>query len=178
MSLWIYNDGFLQRIAQLSQDQFTFQPELMKVLREDMKKQKAANLMHTIFLSTLEFNVFTDFDPRGDETLVSLQQRLAEKYIPHEVPDSSDLSPLVQIFRGKAIDPSIGEYSPLFSEILSSMLYEKFQKTDLRDKDAVERLGHGIRDLFLCGYISNMETIEELVGKKVSPDSLKNVHHF
>jgi Zn-dependent oligopeptidase len=178
MTLWIYNDGFLHRIAQLSQDEFTFQPELMKVLRADVKKQKALDLMEVIFLSTLELKVFTDFDPRGDETFVSLQNRVAEECIPHNVPDSNDLSPLAQIFRGKSVDPSMTGCSPLWSEILSSMVYEKFMNTDLQDRDAVNKLGRGIRSLFLTRETSGKESLEELCEKELSPDSMKKVHDF
>jgi Zn-dependent oligopeptidase len=176
--MWVHNDGFLQRIAQLSQDQFTFQPELMNALRDDLKKQKALELMETVFLSNLELTIFTDFDPRGDETLVSLQQRLAEEYIPHNVPFDSDLSPLVEIFRGKAIDPSMKAYGPLWSEILAAMAYEKFSSTDLTNDDEVKRLGRGIRNLFLSEETSGKEAIEMLCEKKFSSDELKNVYDF
>lgn len=178
MTLWIYNDGFLQRIAQLSQDQFVFQPELMKVLREDLKKQKALDLMEVVFLSSLELKIFTEFDPRGDETLVSLQNRVAEECIPHNVPDSNDLSALVRIFQAKPLDPSMAANSPLWSEILACMVYEKFTKTDLQDRDAVTNLGRGIRNLFLTEESSGKRPLEKLCNKEISVDSLKKVHDF
>jgi hypothetical protein len=78
---------------------------------------------------------------------------------------------------------------PIFSEILAAMLYESFQNTDLRDREAVERLGCGIRDLFLQPLIQTESTpsspaltslgeIEKLCGTKVSGGQLQRVYKF
>ena len=75
--MFVYNDGFLQRLASLSQENFTFQPELLEVLRKQITKEKAEELLMTIFLASLEMHIFTTFDPRGDESLVALQERMA-----------------------------------------------------------------------------------------------------
>jgi len=179
MVLWLYNDGFLQRVAQLSQDQFTFQPELMKVLREDFKKQKAIDLMENIFLSTLELMIFTDFDPRGDETLVSLQGRVAGKYVPYDMPDSNDLGPMIEIFQGKTLDPKISTYCPVWSEMLACMVYRRFVTTDLEDAGAVDKLGQGVRNLFLSPETSSKEYVEALCDEKeISMKALRDVHDF
>jgi len=178
MVLWLYNDGFLQRIAQLSQDQFTFQPELMRVLREDFKKRKAIDLTGNVFLSTLELMIFTNFDPMGEETIVSLQGRVAEKYIPYDMPDSNDLSPMIEIFQGKTQDPKIATFCPVWSEMLACMAYRRFMTTDLNDVEAVGSLGRGIRNLFLSPDTANKGHFESLCEEKISLKSLKHVHNF
>eukprot|EP00532_Pseudo-nitzschia_australis_P012245 CAMPEP_0168211904 /NCGR_PEP_ID=MMETSP0140_2-20121125/3974_1 /TAXON_ID=44445 /ORGANISM="Pseudo-nitzschia australis, Strain 10249 10 AB" /LENGTH=250 /DNA_ID=CAMNT_0008138647 /DNA_START=9 /DNA_END=762 /DNA_ORIENTATION=+ len=131
-------------------------------------------------------HVFDDFDPRGDETLVALQERLAIQYLPRSnLPDPSDLSPLLAVFQQSGVDQTMSAYGPLWSEVLASIVYEKFQKTDLRDRNEVERLGTGIRDLFLHSnkddstrHLSKKD-FENLCGMKdVSGDSLKRVYGF
>ena len=106
-------------------------------------------MVNAMFLSALQFSVFDEFDPRGDETLVAMQERLAQQYLPKgNMPDPSDLSPLLAVFQEHG-SQSMSAHSSLWSEILSAMVYEKFRKTDLRDREKVHRLGRGIRDLFL-----------------------------
>eukprot|EP00532_Pseudo-nitzschia_australis_P020503 CAMPEP_0168305148 /NCGR_PEP_ID=MMETSP0142_2-20121227/49393_1 /TAXON_ID=44445 /ORGANISM="Pseudo-nitzschia australis, Strain 10249 10 AB" /LENGTH=797 /DNA_ID=CAMNT_0008256575 /DNA_START=212 /DNA_END=2605 /DNA_ORIENTATION=+ len=186
IEMWIQNDGFLHRLAQLSQDELMLEDETLKLLREDLKREKALDMMNTMFLSGLQFTVFDDFDPRGDETLVALQERLAIQYLPRSnLPDPSDLSPLLAVFQQSGVDQTMSAYGPLWSEVLASIVYEKFQKTDLRDRNEVERLGTGIRDLFLHSnkddstrHLSKKD-FENLCGMKdVSGDSLKRVYGF
>jgi hypothetical protein len=183
MEMCIQNDGFLQRLAQLSQAEekeekrtlTTFEPKTMECLRDDMKKQKALETMHSAFLESLELSIFTDVDPRGDETLAALQGRLAEEYLPHEVPDSNDLTFLLELFQE---EDDISAHSPLYSEILAAMVFDKFQNTDLRHRDEVERLGRGLRDLFLRESSLSKEDFEGLCERKISPDALKRVYKF
>ncbi|KAG7373252.1 peptidase M3 family protein [Nitzschia inconspicua] len=150
MEMWLQNDGFVYRLVQLSQDENYLGEETLKVLRNQLKREKALEIVNTIFLSELQQVVLDDFDPRGDETLVALQGRLAQQYLPKgNLPDSTDLSPLLTIFKEYGAEQSLATYSPLWSEVLSATVYEAFQKTDLRDKDKVVRLGKGTRNLFL-----------------------------
>jgi Zn-dependent oligopeptidase len=178
MEMWIQNDGFLQRLAQLSQSEFTFDPQLMKSLRKDLQKQKAMETMESAFLGSLESTIFTDFDPRGDETLAALQGRLAEEYTPHNVSDASDLSPLLEIFQDNASDQSMATHSRMWSEVLAAMVYEKFQNTDLRDRDEAKRLGREIRNFFLREDRLTKNDIEEFCGSKITPESLKRIYGF
>ena len=150
--MWLQNDGFLHRLVQLSQDELVLDDETIKILRTDLKNEKALELTNTMFLSALQFSVFDSFDPRGDETLVALQERLAVQYLPgSNLPDPSDLSPLLAVFQESGLDQKMSAYGTLWSEVLASTVYETFQNTDLRDRNEVTRLGTGIRNLFLRG---------------------------
>jgi Peptidase family M3 len=180
MEMWIHNDGFLHRIAQLSQDEAGIDDSTLEALRKDLKKEKALDIANTIFLSALQLAVFETFDPRGDETLVSLQSRLAQRYLPRgNMPDSSDLSPLLAVFQEHGVDQLMSAYAPLWSEILGAMVFESFQKTDLRDLDEVERLGLGVRDLFLRSDQSmTTKRVEDLCRTPISTLPLKHVYQF
>ena len=178
MELWLLNDGYVQRLAELSQDQFTFQDELLHVLRREMIKEKEKEMMQNVFLGVLEWTILTNFDPRGDETLVALQGRLAQEYVPHNLPDSADLSPLLEIFKESAVNQSRTLYSRLWSEILSANAYDKFKKTDLKDQNEVKRLGRGVRNLFLRDSNLTVAEFEELFGKIAISPALKSVYGF
>lgn len=139
-------------MTQLSQEKLALDDDTIEILRKDLRNEKALELTNTMFLSALQFTVFESFDPRGDETLVSLQERLAIQYLPgSNLPDPSDLSPLLAIFQESGTEQYMSAHGTLWSEVLAATVYERFQKTDLRDRNEVRRLGTGIRDLFLRG---------------------------
>lgn len=186
LEMWLQNDGFVHRLVQLSQEDMVLDEETLKVLRKDLRYEKALELTNCMFLSALQFAVFEDFDPRGDETLVALQERLAIHYLPgSNLPDPSDLSPLLAVFQESGIDQNMSAYGALWSEVLASTVYETFQKTDLRDRVEVERLGNGIRNLFLRGnsgkslsrndFADLCKTNEDSIG---SGDPLSRVYGF
>ena len=70
--MWLQNDGFVNRLVQLSQEELLLDEETLKILRKDLRYEKALELTNCMFLSALQFAVFEEFDPRGDETLVAL----------------------------------------------------------------------------------------------------------
>ncbi len=172
--MWLQNDGFVHRLVQLSQEDMVLDEEMLKVLRKDLRYEKALELTNCMFLSALQFAVFEDFDPRGDETLVALQERLAIHYLPgSNLPDPSDLSPLLAVFQESGIDQNMSAYGTLWSEVLASTVYETFQKTDLRERVEVERLGNGIRNLFLRGNSGKSPSRNDFADLcKTSEDSI------
>ena len=174
MEMWVLNDGFLQRLAQLSQEGGMFEQETIGSIRSLLKKQKAKDLMNGAFLDSLAFGMFTSFDPRGDETLPALQTRYAEQFIPHDIPDQGDLSPVVTILRqemgsGRGKKPG----HDLLSSVLAAMVYVKFQRTDLRDRDAVAMLGSDIRR-----FVTHQMGLLELCGQELSGKDLRNAFEF
>ena len=171
MEMWIQNDGFLNRLSQLSSSSsgnddngndddddgdmssvLLLDEASIQVLRDDIKREKALDYMNTMFLSVLQFEVYDKFDPRGDETLVGLQERIATSYLPStNRPDPSDLSPLVAVFQQSGMNQQMSSYATLYSEVLGATLYEQIQNAIVvhRDSTEVTRIGTGIRDLFL-----------------------------
>ena len=178
MESWLQNDGFVQRLAELSQSQYTFHKELIDILRKDFLEHKAAEIMQNIFLGTLELKIFSNFDPRGDETLAALQDRLAKEYIPHNMPDSSDLSPLLEIFQDNTVDQSMTAYGYLWSEYLSANLYQTFQTEDWSDRERLKRIGRSTRNLFLRDSNLTFTDIEGLCGRKPTFQALKDLYCY
>jgi hypothetical protein len=100
------------------------------------------------------------------------------------MPDPSDLSPLVAVFQEHGTQQHFSAYGPLWSELLSCMVYETFQNIDLTDKNKVQELGHGIRDLFLRTSSKNGSrlTLDEILqlcdATEVSSGPLERVYRF
>ena len=211
MEMWILNDGFLNRLAQLSssssssstkdndanvnanaddddeqqqeqqQDEvMLFDDDTLQILRNDYKKEKALQITNTMFLSALQFEVFTIFNPRGDETLVGLQERIANLYLPKSCqPDTSDLSPLLAVFQQSNDSQYMSMHTSLYSNIISANLYEKFQFLlyEVRQQEDACKLGIGIRDLFLSSNSNSLrKDIEELslIGNNINNDNNRN----
>ena len=211
--MWLQNDGFVQRLAQLSQDEYDSIPvDLLELLRKDWASQKIDDWRHQIFLSELEMAVWNEFDPldkkeedgggtSSKKSLAALQQELAEIYTPNKVPSSQDLSPILEIFqRGsntadRTVDqePHMASHASLLSEMLSANVYVAFQEAltitaagegndGANTKDQVQRLGAGVRELFLPssptqGTLS-LADFEALCGKTMSPQALKEVYRL
>lgn len=174
--MWIQNDGFLQRLAQLSQNERVFDDNDIETLRKDHRKHKAAEIMESTFLGCLDVTIWNEFDPRGGETLSALQARVAEEYLPHQALESDDVGSFVlELVR---LEEKTVPYKVLCSEILAAMVFDKFQSTDLRNREEVERLGKGIRDLFLREGKLGKEDFEMLCGSKLSTSHLRNVYKF
>ena len=210
MEMWILNDGFLNRLSQLSssstkdndndandnananddavdeqqqqqQDEvMLFDDDTLQILRNDYKKEKALQITNTMFLSALQFEVFTIFNPRGDETLVGLQERIANLYLPKSCqPDTSDLSPLLAVFQQSNDSQYMSMHTSLYSNIISANLYEKFQFLlyEVRQQEDACKLGIGIRDLFLSSNSNSLrKDIEELslIGNNINNDNNRN----
>ena len=71
-------------------------------------------------------------------------------------------------------------YNYQWSEIWSANVFEKFSKTDMKDKDEVKRLGRAVRHLFLREHDTNltMNDFEELCGKQISSQALQDIYNL
>lgn len=170
MELWIQNDGFLHRLAQLSQDEVNLEDETMEVLRKDLRHQKALEITESAFLARLDWAVWHELDP-NEESFGALQSRWLAEYLPHVRTEPNDVgSYLLELAKCDA------EGSPphkvLVSEILAAMVYDKFRGTDLRDRAEVKRLGRGLRDLFWKEPNLSAACFEDLCGTQISPEYL------
>lgn len=176
MELWLQNDGFLHRLAQLSQEKYTFDQSTIDTLRKDLRAQKAIDMVQSAFLGYLELTVWQDFDPKGGESIGALQRRLAQDHFPTIVLDDDDVgSYFLDVVKRQSDTTS---YSLLYSEVLAAMVYESFQRTDLRDREEVTRLGRGIRKFFQRYSQLSKEDFEALCGCQVSIDPFIRVFKF
>lgn len=83
-------------------------------------------IMQNVFFGSFELELFSTFDPRGDESLVGVQRRVANQYIPHDIPDKKDLAPFLDVMAENARGAHIAFYRYLWSEIYSAGLYQAF----------------------------------------------------
>ena len=215
--MWLQNDGFVQRLAQLSQDEYDSIPvDLLELLRKDWASQKLDDWRHQIFLGELEVAIWNEVDPlekkeedggenSSKKSLAALQQELAEIYTPSKVPSSQDLSPILEIFQrssntaDRTVDqePHMSSHASLLSEMLSANVYVAFQdaltvkaagdnkeegKGGANTKEQVQRLGAGVRELFLPSSSTqgtlSLADFEALCGKTISPLALAEVYQL
>lgn len=157
-------------------------PDMIDVLLQRRCQKKAQQIMQHIFFGSLELELFSSFDPRGDESLVALQRRLAATYIPHDQPDYKDLSPLLEVFKENATGTHMGMHRYFWSEVYSARLFQAFLHEDshqqntlhlqkrFADAETVRTLGRQLRDDFLYpgARVDTEAFLREFGGQKLA----------
>jgi len=176
---WLQNDGFVQRLATLSQDKHTFPDELLHFVRKNQVQDKSMDLMEHIFLAHLEHELFGagKFHPRSDESLMAMQTRLAQTLVPFHKP--KDLTPSLDVFRSFSQSQLHSDY--IWSDILSANVFQRFQTIDMTQQEQVKRLGLDVRGLIYPKADTappTYSTYVELAGKEISVEALKDLNYL
>lgn len=155
----LFEESSLQSAIKFSDVGIDLTSEMIDLLLQRRCQRKAQQILQHIFFESLELEIFSTFDPRGDESLVALQRRLAASFIPHDQPDHKDFSPLHEIFKENAKGIHIG-LRYFSGEVWSAGLFRPFLHEDSHqhnvsprrkfvDKEKVRALGRQLRTNFL-----------------------------
>lgn len=91
--------------------------------------RKHLELAQLAFYGSLELYIFSNFDIRGEETLLSLQSRWAKEYSPHDLPPDKTIGPLMNIFKENAAGRSVAYYRYLWCEAQGAALFERMKES-------------------------------------------------
>mmetsp|Transcript_31492 Transcript_31492/g.48209 ORF Transcript_31492/g.48209 Transcript_31492/m.48209 type:complete len:186 (+) Transcript_31492:53-610(+) len=174
MEQWLFQPLYLKSFAR---DPKTLQPipdELLNQLYEEHTLKEAMLLAQRAFCGQLEVELLSSFDPRGDESIVALQKRIAEKYIPHDMPSKRDISPLLQVFEEAAKGEDGTRYRYMFSEMMAVDVFDAFMEAGIHNEEELKRLGGLFRKCFLepGGSSNPAETFREFRGRDPSVEHL------
>jgi len=127
---------------------------MIDVILQRRCHQKSLQMMQHIFYGELELELFTTFDPNGDESMVGLQRRLSSQFLPHDMPAQNDLSPLLEVLRENAAGPQLAFYRYLWSEVYCAGIFQRFA---VSEKAQSLLVGRELRHNFLtpgatCDY--------------------------
>jgi len=176
MEYWLFEGGMLQSISSHIESGEPLPLEAVNLIQQQRKATKANELLHRLFLGQLEVELNTTFDPHGDDSIISLQRKLAEKYCPHHLPPKGNIDPLIQIFQSNASGRSTQQYRYLFSELISADAFDAFLDNDgqiLEDKVLRSR-GMEFRKHFLNGGSkrSTIDAFKQFRGRQMNSTAL------
>lgn len=143
-------------------------------------QEKALRLAQQTFFGTLELALFTEFDIRGEESMLSLQHRLALELVPHDLPDEKNIGPLLDIFRENSSGRHVGWYRYLWGDAMSATLFDKFKLAYTEDGSSLRKLKDAFRRVVLepGGALNPEEIMSEFELQDCSPKSLLERHNL
>ncbi|GKY90524.1 hypothetical protein MPSEU_000026100 [Mayamaea pseudoterrestris] len=125
MELWMLERSTIYALMETSQSRVAFSDDSIDAAFRARSRRKHLELAQLAFYGSLEIKVFSDFDIRGEESLLSLQHRWAKEYTPHDMPPEKSMGPLVELFRENAGGRSVAHYRYLWCEAQSTALFEQ-----------------------------------------------------
>jgi len=150
-----------------------------EVLPEDifgkLLKQKTfcagLGLMRQLYLGQMDLEFHSTFDPET-ENIFDLQQKMAKKFQPHNMPLETDrfLCTFTHIFAGGY---AAGYYSYKWAEVMSADAFGAFEDV-IDDEEAFVAMGRKFRRtvLGLGGAVHPSDVFREFRGRDPSPDAL------
>ena len=173
MEHWLFEEPILQTVAHLSFEGQRIPDETVAEIQEQRSTQKVYESLHRAFMGQLELELFSRSGENEEESLVALQRRIAEKYINHQLPAKSDLSPMSELVSSNLGGKQVAQYRYLLSEVISAQLFKAFKDADISDQNQMKRMGEQFKCLLLTpGATFDVKAaVKALTGGEVSPQS-------
>ena len=152
MEYWLFDGNGLLNFGRHKDTGLEMPQEVMTKIKRRRKVTKANELLHRLFLGSLESELNSKFDPHGEESIVSIQRKFALRCCPHFLPPKGNIDPLIQIFQNDAVGKKSMQYRYLLSEISSADAFAAFTNGEtgaMKCKQEIEETGRRMRDNFL-----------------------------
>jgi Zn-dependent oligopeptidase len=177
MEHWVFEPSILQTLAHLSGT--TISDEAILAAQKKRRKTKIYETLHRVFLGQLELELFSRTKDE-EESLVAMQRRHAEEYIPHNLLPKSDLSPMLQLVEANAGQKRVGQYRYLLSELISASIFCKFKDADIRKQEQVRELGSKVKEQLLRPgvLVDGKKAMEVICGHQVRTDGYFNLYNL
>jgi Zn-dependent oligopeptidase len=150
MEMWLTEKSTLYALIDLSESETPLSDESIDAAFRVRSHEKALKLAQQSFYGSLELELFSGFDLKGPETIHALKDRLAQKLIPHDVPDKKDLTPLLDILQENAHGRHVAWYRYTWCEVLSAKFFERFKEAYQTNPDeTIPKLRANLRRFLL-----------------------------
>jgi oligopeptidase A len=145
---------------------------------EKLKAQKTYNAgmmnCRQLYFGHMDMELHSNYDAAKGasgqgETVFDVQQRIASKFIPYNLPKPEDRfrCTFSHIFAGGY---SAGYYSYKWAEVMSADAFSAFEEVGLDNEEKVQQVGHTV--LSLGGGKSPMDVYKSFRGREPTPDAL------
>ena len=150
MENWCYHRPTLLGIARHYQTGEVLPEDLFEKLCRARTFRAGSLMLRQLNFGMLDMHLHHQFDPAGEDTVLEIQQRIAERTSPLlPLPENRFLCGFQHIFAGGY---AAGYYSYKWAEVLSADAFGAFEDAGLDDEQAVTETGRRFRDTVLaCG---------------------------
>jgi len=141
----------LIEMSKTSEQQAPFDASINAAFRS-RRQRKLHELAQLTFYGSFEMALFTSIDPKNsEESIFSLQQRLSEQIIPHDIPDKQTFLPLLEIMQENACGRSVAWYRYLWCDCLAAAVFEQCkQQFQKQLEGGSQSFRHTFRELLLA----------------------------
>ena len=126
-----------------------FSDEALDAALRVRARAKAFRLAQLVFYGTLELELFSTFDVKGDEKMLDLTHRLASELIPHDLPSRKDMTPLIDILQENANGREVAWYRYLLDDVQSAIVFDQYKSTYKDNAASIPELRKTFRKLLL-----------------------------
>ncbi len=129
-------------------------------------------MLRQLYFSMLDLELHHRYQPGGEETVVGVRNRIAEKTtILPPLPEDAFLCAFGHIFSGSY---AAGYYSYKWAEVLSADAFAAFEEADLENEEAIASTGERFREtvLALGGSLHPMEVFKKFRGREPGTEAL------
>jgi len=153
-------------LINFSESERGFSDESIQAAFRVRARRKQLELAQQTFFGSLELRLFSGFDLAGGESMMALQHRLASELVPHDVPDETDIGPLLDIIQENVAGRHVAWYRYLLCDAASANLFSHLKDEYSGDKSGLRRQLR--RTVLLAGNDNDAgsirSTIEEIGG--------------
>jgi Zn-dependent oligopeptidase len=163
MELWMLEKSTIYALMDASQSRVGFSDESIDAAFRVRSRRKHLELAQLAFYGSLELHVFSDFDIRGEESLLSLQNRWAKDYSPHDLPFETSLGHLVDLFKENAAGRSVAYYRYLWCEAQSVAVFQALK--DQHGQLSATEMQRQVRQQLMTEGVSEWRNTDALFAK-------------
>ncbi len=172
MENWCYDRATLFGMAKHYETGEALPEHYFQKLQDARTYMSGTGMLRQLNFSLLDLELHHRYQPGGEETVVDVRNRLAEKTsILKPLSEDAFLCAFNHIFAGGY---AAGYYSYKWAEVLSADAFAAFEEAGLEDEKAVEKIGKNFREtvLALGGSLHPMEVFKAFRGREPSTQPL------
>jgi hypothetical protein len=129
MELWMTQRSTLYALIDMSKSVTPLSDESIDAAYRVRARDKVLKLSELTLYGTLELELFSSFDLKGSETILTLQERLTKTIMPHIVYDKTDMTVLLDIIEENVRGRHVAWYRYLWCEVHASAIMEHILHT-------------------------------------------------
>jgi Zn-dependent oligopeptidase len=149
MELWMTQRPSLYALIDMSKSITPLSDEEIDAAYRVKAREKVLKLAELAYYGTLELELFSNFDIKGSETILALQQRIAEEFIPHIDYDKDDMTAILDIIEDNVHGRHVAWYRYLLCEVHAAAIFENLLHLMSTEPDSVTQLRIHFRQYLL-----------------------------